>query len=268
MIPLRAATQQPALLVNIYSEGYTANGRDKFLSDARNVVRIFETTKLPNQGRFELRAVWSPSTVTLGSAQNLGLPVAERNSFLGLYYPYWMGYSRWQVIVYPTREKRFRDAIAQVPYDYPIVAMDTNVYTNVGNYNLLTAFANGSGSVQNLLLHELGHFFGLQEEYGNGGTELSYSKAIVEPWAQNMTFQTSLANVKWRHLIAAGTAVPTPASAWTGSNIGVYKGGYGGDDARSHIPVPDRACIMSSGSSYCAVCSAAIADKIKFDLGE
>jgi hypothetical protein len=100
-IPLRAATQQPALFVNIYSEGYTASGREKFLTDARNVVRIFETTEFPNQERFELRAVWSSSPVALGSL-----------------------------------------------------------------------------------------------------------------------------------------------------------GGYGGDDARSHVPVPDRACIMSSGSSYCAVCSA------------
>ena len=171
-----------------------------------------------------------------------GTPVPERNSFLGLYYPYWLDYSRWNVIVYPTRERRFRNAIGQVPYDYPIAIMDTTVYTNVGNYNELTAVANGTGNVQNLFLHE--------------------------SWSQNMTFQTNAANIKWRALIKAGMPIPTPASSWTGDNVGAYPGGYGGLDARSHVPVPDRVCIMSSGPSYCQVGRAAIAEKIIFDLGE
>jgi hypothetical protein len=146
--------------------------------------------------------------------------------------------------------------------------MDTPVYTNVGNYNELTAVANGTNNVQNLLLHELGHYFGLNEEYTNGGTELVFASGPAEPWSQNLTFQTSAANIKWRALIKAGTPIPTPASAWTGDNIGAYRGGYGGLDTRSHVPVPDRVCIMSSGTSYCAVCRAAIADKVIFDLGE
>jgi len=268
LIPLRVAQRQPALIVNFYSEGYLVGGREKFLADARSMVRSLETTDFPNQARMEFRAVWSPSSVTLGSAQNLGTPIPERNSFLGLYYPYWLDYSRWNVIVYPTRERRFRNAIGQVPYDYPIAIMDTTVYTNVGNYNELTAVANGTGNVQNLLLHELGHYFGLNEEYNNGGTELVFARGLAEPWSQNMTFQTNAANIKWRALIKAGTPIPTPTSSWTGDNVGAYPGGYGGLDARSHVPVPDRVCIMSSGSSYCPVCRAAIAEKVLFDLGE
>jgi hypothetical protein len=268
LIPLRAAQRQPALLVNFYSEGYLMGGRDKFLTDARNMVRSLETTDFPNQARMEFRAVWSPSAVALGSAQNLGTPVPERDSFLGLYYPYWLNYNRWNVIVYPTRERRYRNAIGQVPYDYPIAIMDTTVYTNVGNYNELTAVANGTGSVQNLLLHELGHYFGLNEEYNNGGTELVFANGLAEPWSQNMTFQTTAASIKWHALIKAGTPIPTPTASWTGDNVGAYRGGYGGIDARSHVPVPDRVCIMSSGSSYCPVCRAAIAEKVIFDLGE
>jgi hypothetical protein len=146
--------------------------------------------------------------------------------------------------------------------------MDTTVYTNVGNYNELTAVANGTGNVQNLFLHEFGHFFGLNEEYTNGGTELVFAKGIAEPWSQNLTFQINAANIKWRASIKAGTPIPTPTSSWTGDNVGAYPGGYGGLDTRSHVPVPDRVCLMSSGASYCAVCRAAIADKIIFDLGE
>jgi len=268
LIPLRMAQRQPALLVNFYAEGYLVGGREKFLADARSMVRSLETTDFPNQARMEFRAVWSASAVALGSAQNLGTPIPERDSFLGLYYPYWLDYSRWNVIVYPTRERRFRNAIGQVPYDYPIAIMDTTVYTNVGNYNELTAVANGTGNVQNLLLHELGHYFGLNEEYTNGGTELVFARGIGEPWSQNMTFQTNAANIKWRALIKAGTPIPTPPGSWTGDNVGAYAGGYGGLDARSHTPVPDRVCIMSSGPSYCAVCRAAIAEKVIFDLGE
>jgi hypothetical protein len=92
LVPLRAAQRQPALLVNFYAEGYLMGGRDKFLTDARNMVRSLETTDFPNQARMEFRAVWSPSAVALGSAQNLGTPVPERDSFLGLYYPYWLDY--------------------------------------------------------------------------------------------------------------------------------------------------------------------------------
>jgi hypothetical protein len=267
LVILRGAQQEPALLVNFYAEGYPANGRDGFLTDARSLVRTLESS-LPEQERMEFRAVWSPSNVALGSAEDLGSPVPERDSFLGLYYPYWMGYHRWQVIVYPTREKRFRDAIGQVPYDYPIAVLDTAVYTNVGNYNELTAVANDTGRAGPLLLHEIGHFFGLNEEYSSGGTELTFARGLTEPWSQNMTWNPDAATLKWRALVQPGTPIPTPNSAWTGQNIGAYHGGYGGDEERTHIPVPPGACIMSTGQSFCAVCSAAIADKVKFDLGE
>lgn len=267
LVSLREAMQEPALIVNFYAEGYPANGRDRFLTDARSMVDMLEDG-LPEQERMEFRAVWSPSNVALGSAQNLGSPVAERDSFLGLYYPYWMGYHRWQVIVYPTREKRFRDAIGQVPYDYPIAILDTSVYTNVGNYNELTAVANGTGQVRTLLLHEIGHFFGLNEEYSSSGTELTFSPGVTEPWSQNMTWNPDRGTLKWGALVDADTPIPTPSSAWMGENIGAYPGGYGGDDERTHIPVPPGACVMSTGDDFCAVCGAAIADKIKFDLGE
>jgi len=167
---------------------------------------------------------------------------------------------------YPTDEERFRDALAQAPYDYPFVVTDSGEFWGTGNYNAYTVVPSDVDAFDYLILHEFGHYFGLNEEYSSQDTELLFASGVAEPWSQNMTFQQGVADIKWNAHIADGVPIPTPSAQWPLLGIGAYAGGYAGEDARSLIPVPDGVCTMSSGIEFCDVCRAAMLDKLEADL--
>src|SRR4029078_1103016 len=146
--------------------------------------------------------------------------------------PYWDNFGRWYNVVYPTNENKFRNHLAVAPYDYPLILINNSGYWGVGNYMSLTAIpARNSTYFTYLLLHEFGHFFGLNEEYEGGGpTELEFAPGISEPWSQNITFLRSreLASLKWNRFVKETTPLPTPRDLWRSSNplYGAYAGGY------------------------------------------
>lgn len=268
-----AAARNPSrLLVNIYAEGYTAARKQAFLDAAARVVTALEKYKLPLLEHLEFRAVFATSNERLGSAKNLGHPIPERDSFLGLYYPYWRDFFRWYHVVYPTREERFRAGLAAAAYDYPIVLVDSDSYWGVGNYRELTAIPAGAGQFDYLLVHELGHFFGLNEEYEGGGpTELQFAPGIDEPWSQNITFlrDRSHDKLKWNALVLPSTPLPTPRSHWNSASkpvYGAYLGGYGDSEPRRTSHKPGLGCVMDHYRDLCAVCLQGISDVIRFDL--
>lgn len=263
---LRAATMEPSLAVTIYSEGYLAGSEELFLEAADRVVTVLELNAFPGLAYMDLNAVFVPSNVPLGVAQDLGPTIPVRDSFLTLYHPYWSSFSRWFHVMYPTDEATFRDGLAQAPYDYPIIITDSAEFWGTGNYNAYTVIPADNVDFGYLLLHEFGHFFGLNEEYSTQDTELLFAPNVAEPWSQNMTFQLVLDAIKWNAEIADGVPLPTPVAQWRTHGVGAYYGGYAGEDPDSLIPVPDGVCTMSSGIEYCPVCSHAIADKLEDDL--
>ncbi len=266
---LKLASIQPSLALTLYADGYSASGKATFFKDAQRVVDTLKQNSFPMFEQFDFHAVFGTSQKALGSAQNLGMPIPERDSFLGLYFPYWDNFGRWYNIVYPTREKRFRTAVGLVPYDYPFAIVDSGSYWGVGNFNELTAIPSRNSSFTYLLLHEFGHFFGLNEEYEGGGpTELQFAEGIEEPWSQNITFLKDPSKLKWKSLISASTPIPTPSSQWTGSGpYGAYRGGYADSAPQGHSHKPGQNCTMKSGGKFCPVCTDALKAKILFDLG-
>ncbi len=263
-----------SLRVNIYAEGYKINEKNTFFKQALKVVKTLKSEHFPGVKYMSFYAVFSPSAKTLDEPHNMGLPVPEFDSFLGLYYPYWDDFGRWYHVVYPTREQKFRHALAVAPYDYPIVLINNDGYWGVGNYMSHTAIP--GGNVQNftyLLVHEFGHFLGLNEEYEGGGrTELEFAAGIAEPWSQNMTFLNSsdYADLKWNAFVSPQTKLPTPASDWTSNPplYGAYQGGYGDSTSNGRVNhKPGLNCVMESHRSFCAVCNQGILDVVHFDLG-
>ncbi|OQW46928.1 MAG: hypothetical protein A4S09_03205 [Proteobacteria bacterium SG_bin7] len=266
------AGESPVIVVNLYAEGFKKKYQEKFWETAQKVVETLKSTNFPMFEHFEIYGVFTESEEELGSPSELGFPVPERNSFLGLYYPYWIKFGRWYNVVYPTRESRFREGIGQVPYDYPIAIVDDNNYWGIGNYNEITAIPADSDSFRYLLLHEFGHFFGLNEEYEGGGpTELEFAKGISEPWSQNITFLFNLKStgIKWKQYVEEATPIPTPTDIWKEKpkTYGAYRGGYADSEPRNHSHKPGFRCMMESGPEFCPVCREAIGDKIKRDLG-
>lgn len=267
--PLKQASRQPELRVNLYAEGYLASRKDRFWQDAQKAVAALESNNFPGFDQMTFTAVFHPSEQKLGRAENLGLPVPERNSFLGLYFPYWMNFGRWYHVVYPTRVAKYRDGIGYVPYDYPLVLVDDSNYWGVGNFKEATAIPSQSWSFTYLLLHEMGHYFGLNEEYESGGaTELSFAPEIAEPWSQNITFLRDVNELKWGAFVKTGTPIPTPSGQWSAGKYGAYKGGYAESPPKNTSHKPGLGCVMGSQGNFCAICRHAIEKRIAFDTGE
>ncbi|MEQ1877638.1 MAG: M64 family metallopeptidase [Bdellovibrionia bacterium] len=270
---LKGSTSSRALRLNVYSDGYTANRKAEFWTHAQKVVTGLEGNKFPGFEQFEIRAVFLTSNERMPAAKNLGMPVPELNTALGLFYPYWDNFGRWFNVVYPTRENKLRTGFGTVGYDYPIVLIDDADYWGVGNYKMYTAIPALHGSFTYLLLHELGHFFGLNEEYEGGGrTELEFAPKMSEPWSQNITFLRSneMGKLKWNKYVIQSTKLPTPVGTWNPSKplYGAYFGGYADSPAegtRSHKP--GRACTMERDPRFCPVCQEAIKAEIVKDTG-
>ena len=269
---LKEASAVPKILLNFYAEGYRKGKEKQFWNDALKAIEGLERKKIPMLEHIEFRAVFSPSVEKIGGAQNLGLPVKGKDTFLGLYFPYWVNFDRWYHVVYPTNIKKYRDGLSEAAYDYPIILVDDRNYWGVGNFNELTAVPAGNSSFTYLLIHELGHFFGLNEEYEGGGrTELEFAYGIKEAWSQNMSFLREGTPLKWLNIVNESTPLPTPSSYWGfGSNhlYGAYKGGYADSKVKDgHNHKPGFSCIMASGKYLCSVCHQAFIDKIKCDSG-
>jgi hypothetical protein len=266
---LKLASVQPALRFNIYAEGYLASGRESFFRDAARVVEAVEKNGFDGMQNFEYRAVFQPSARQLGKAEELGLPVQPRDSALGLYYPYWDQFGRWYHVVYPTSEEKFRAAVASVAYDYVFALIDSGEYWGVGNYREFTAVPSRSFSFEYLVQHELGHYFGLNEEYNGGGpTELAFAPGIQEPWSQNISFLADPQSLKWKSHVLPATPLPTEKSNWSGGGpYGAYEGGYAETEpfGRSHIP--GLSCTMDRASKFCPICVSALNARVRFDTG-
>ncbi len=267
---LALASKTPAVRVNIYAEGYAENEKNTFWEHAAKTVRALQKTKFPAVENISFYGVFHASNKHLGNPQDLGLPIPERDSFLGLYYPYWDNFGRWYDIVYPTREDKFRHGLASAPYDYPIVLINSGNYWGVGNYMAFTAVpAANTSSFTYLLLHEFGHFFGLNEEYvGGGRTELEFAPDINEPWSQNITFllDERYESLKWNKFVDKDTLLPTPDQIWKDYPpvYGAYFGGYADSSSskgRSHKPGWN--CVMDRYENFCHICRQAIADIVQ-----
>jgi hypothetical protein len=259
------------VVLNIYAEGYSADRKTQFIQRAEYLANALKKNNFPGWEYFEINGVFAPSNLALGAAEDLGPEVPVRDSFLGLYFPYWHKFGRWYHVIYPTSEKKFRDSVGLVPYDYALALVDNSDYWGVGNFKQHTAIPANSTSFTYLLLHEIGHFFGLNEEYSAGGpTELRFAPDIKEPWSQNLTYATERGALKWYEHVLPETPVPTDSSVWHGRRNGpwgAYRGGYASSDPHHRHKIPGLSCIMNNDDQFCPICSAAITHRVLFDMG-
>lgn len=271
---LSLASASPVLRVNIYAEGYRQEDEEDFWKHAMKTVHVLKNENFPGIDHMSFYGVFAPSNNRLGVAKKLGYPVPVYDTFLGLYYAYWANLQRWYNVIYPTDENKLRQGLASAPYDYPIILNNNAEYWGVGNYMVMTSIPAAHHSFSYLLLHEFGHYFGLNEEYNGGGpTELEFAPDMVEPWSQNITFlvDKTYQHLKWKKFVKEGTKLPTPALEWRTNppNYGAYRGGYADSvstKGKSHIP--GLYCVMESRAHFCDVCKEAIAQVVAFSLGK
>ena len=117
--------------------------------------------------------------------------------------------------------------------------------------------------------HELGHCFGLADEYVGSGATATYTGS--EPTEPNVTTTANRTTVKWKDLIAAATPIPTPIPAPAGwvsdRDIGLFEGAY--RDYPKGIYRPSDNCRMREESErFCRVCAGVVADGLRAALSE
>ena len=191
----------------ILGDGYAADERDKFHTDARRACEsIF--IREPFTARrldFNVRAVFTPARESGVTHPRKG---QFRNSPLGV-----------KSNIFDTdryaltfADRAWRDAAAAVPYDFTIILINGPVQVGGGIHNLYAITASDSPEMAFLTAHEFGHHFaGLADEYYVGSVAYEVpTDNIPEPWEPNVTAMRDPAKLKWKDLVDPDTPLPTP----------------------------------------------------------
>ncbi len=204
--PVVAGDPRVSLDIVFIAEGYTATAREKFKSDVDRMTQaLFDTEPYKSaRGRISIRAVHRPSPE---KAMDEPRQRTYRKTTLDA------GFNAFDLDRYMLIEQnhRLHEIAAQVPYDTPVVLVDSPRY---GGGSI--AFSYCVTTVDNarspeVFLHELGHSFGgLADEYY--ASEVAYNDFYpkgVEPLEPNITALLDPANVKWKKLLTPGIGIPT-----------------------------------------------------------
>lgn len=101
-------------------------------------------------------------------------------------------------------------------WDMILVLVNSPIYGGTGGS---VAVSSTNSSASEIVIHEIGHTaFGLADEYeyfaGCGSGEVGHDVYTgSEPFEPNVTINTDRNTNKWRHLILAGTPMPTTSNA-------------------------------------------------------
>jgi hypothetical protein len=191
----------------ILGDGYTAAEADKLRADAQRLTDVLFATPPYSEHRddFNVRVVHVPAAESGVTDPRAGV---WRANPLGLTYNAFD--SERYVLTFANRA--VREAAALAPYDHLILLANSRKYGGGGIFNLWTTAAADSGQAPYLLVHEFGHSFaGLADEYYTSPVSYEeFNAPGVEPWEPNVTALLEPAKLKWRHLVADGTPLPTP----------------------------------------------------------
>ena len=193
--------------IAVLGEGYTADEADVFVRDltwATETLLGFEPFA-SRRDHVSVRGVLMPSNQTGCDEPTRG---RYRDTPLGSTFNA-LGSERYLL----TEDNRnLRDIAANVPYDALIIMINHDRYGGGGIYNLYCTFTAHSDWAGYLLLHEFGHSFGgLADEYYSSSTAYNdFYPRGREPVQPNITALLDPADLKWKDLVAPGTALPTP----------------------------------------------------------
>ena len=245
----------------ILGDGYTAAEGGKFIGDCRHVLEdLFAVEPFAAmRDRFNVRAV-------LVASGESGVDEPRKGIFRDT--AFGMSFNTFGIERYCMTEDvwAIHDAAASVPHDAILLMANTSRYGGGAILNLYTAFASDNEYGDYLCAHEFGHAFaGLGDEYYS--SQVSYNEFYprgVEPWEPNITALLDAPRVKWGDLIEPGTPVPTPIEddRYRGKT-GVFEGaGYAAKGL--YRPAADCRMFSKANRKFCAVCSRALAEAIRY----
>lgn len=238
-------------------EGYTAEEQSKFEADARRFTEaLFRTPPFDRYSEaFNVYAVNLPSEES--GTDSSGKGVFKNTALNSGFYTF--GIARY--LTTPDM-KAIRDAVWETPCDAIFILVNTDTYGGGGMYNFYAIGTADNARTLSVFAHEFGHSFaGLADEYFT--SEVAYEEFYnlkLEPWEPNITTLVDF-DSKWKHLLPAGTPIPTPLEEPYKDKVGVFEGG-------GYVPKgiyrPVDHCMMRDYAPFCPACQEAIIRMIHY----
>ena len=190
----------------LLGDGYTAAEHDDFIARARELTEALFAT-VPFRDRRDDFNVWALAPVADQSGVSRPSTGIYRDSPFGASYDAFR--SERYVLTYENAE--LRRIASSAPYDAVEILTNSETYGGGGIYGLYSTAAANSEWADYLFIHEFGHHFaGLADEYYTSSVAYESPDEIREPYEPNVTALLDPAKLKWRHLVAPETPVPTP----------------------------------------------------------
>jgi len=196
----------------LLGDGYTAEEHDVFIDKARELVDVLFATS-PFRERMDEFNVWALAPASAESGVSRPSTNTYRDSPIGATYDAF----RSERYVLTFENKKMRRVASSTPYDFIEILTNTETYGGGGIYGLFsTAAAHGEWAPY-LFVHEFGHHFaGLADEYYTSSVAYESPAEIIEPYEPNVTALLNSEDLKWKHLVAPSTPLPTP---WPKANF-------------------------------------------------
>jgi hypothetical protein len=190
----------------LLGDGYKAEEQDKFLDKGRELTAILLETSPFKERRGDFN-IWALAPASQESGISRPSTDTYRDSPVGARYDAFRSVR----YVLTNDNKSLRRIASSAPYEFIEILTNTDVYGGGGIYGLFsTAAANGEWAPY-LFVHEFGHHFaGLADEYYTSPVEYLPPDEVTEPYEPNVTALLDPDKLKWRHLVAESTPLPTP----------------------------------------------------------
>jgi len=198
----------PAIKVDILllGDGYTAGEQADFLARAEEMTEILFATSPFKERRSDFN-VWALAPAAAESGVSRPSTGTYRDSPLGASYDAF----RSERYVLTNSNAEWRRIASSAPYDFVEILTNSDVYGGGGIYGLFSTAAANSAWAGYLFVHEFAHHFaGLADEYYTSSVAYETPDDLVEPYEPNVTALLDPGNLKWKHLVADDTPLPTP----------------------------------------------------------
>ena len=190
----------------LLGDGYTADEQEAFIAKARELTDILFATP-PFKERMNDFNIWALAPAADESGVSRPSTNTYRDSPIGATYDAFRSVR----YVLTMENKKMRRIASSTPYDFVEILTNTDVYGGGGIYGLFSTAAANSEWAPYLFVHEFGHHFaGLADEYYTSAAVYESGGEIVEPYEPNVTALLNPEDLKWRHLVAPNTPLPTP----------------------------------------------------------
>lgn len=193
--------------VLLLGDGYTAEEcGEKFTKDSSHLKEVLFTEEPFKSHRKDFN-VWGLCPPAAESGVSRPSTGVHKNNPVGSTYDAF-GSERY-ILTFDNRA--LREISSWAPYEFVEILVNNETYGGGGIFNFFATVSVDNAFADYVFIHEFGHYFaGLADEYYTSSVAYETPSEITEPWEHNATALLDPENLKWKDLVEADTALPTP----------------------------------------------------------